>query len=97
MIYKTLNNHLAKFIIETAVLGNPKFTFIRLYNAMKDRDFEFDVLLRLFDLVKRILIETHKIDDIIQAISECPVVVRYWLADYKQTLEKMKGGVIYDE
>ena len=94
--YKTLNNCVAKFIIQNAVLGNPKFTFIRLYNAMNDRDIEDEALLRLFSLIKRILIETYKLDDIINAINECPFVVRYWLADYKQKLEKMKGGVPHD-
>lgn len=85
-MYKTLNNHLAKFIISNSVFGNPKFTFIRLYNAMKDNEFDFDALTRLFKIVKKILNECHYVDDIIYAIDDCPLVVRYWLNNYKNEL-----------
>lgn len=85
-MYKTLNNRLAKFIIENSVNGNPKFTFIRLFNAMKDKEFEYDVLSRLFDIVKRILNECYDIDDIIYAIDDCPLSVRFWLKEYKNEL-----------
>ena len=85
-MYKTLNNHVAKFIIENSVSGNPKFTFIRLYNAMKDKEFDFDLLPRLFEIVKKIINECHEVDDIIFAIDDCPLAVRYWLHNYKNEL-----------
>lgn len=91
--FKTLNNRLSRFIIENAVYGMPKFTFIRLYNAMKDREYEFDVLVRLFNIVKLILIECHCVESLIDSIDDCPVPVRLWLSDYRKNLIALKGGV----
>lgn len=84
--FKTLNNVVARSIIQNAVTGNPKFTFIRLYNAMKDEEFEHELLRRLFDIVKKIINECHDIDDIIKAIEDCPVSIRFWLGNYKNEL-----------
>ena len=91
--FKTLNNRLSRFIIENAVYGTPKFTFIRLYNAMKDKQYEFDVLVRLFNLAKSILIEFHSVESLIDSIDDCPVSVRLWLSDFRKYLIALKGGV----
>ena len=88
--YKTLNNCVAKFIIQNAVLGNPKFTFIRLYNTHCDGDFEPEVFKRLYNIVKRLLLDFHELEDIIYALNDCPLSVRAWFNKYK---DELKGGV----
>ncbi len=93
-MYKTLNNHVAKFIIEQSVLGNPKFTFIRLYNASHMKEFTDEAFDRLYKILRKILLECHELEDILFAIEDCPLVVKTWLNNYvKQLKEQQKGGV----
>lgn len=91
--YKTLNNHVAKFIIEQSVLGNPKFTFIRLYHAHHMKEFTETAFDRLYGILRKILLECHELEDILFAIEDCPVVVRAWLNTYVKQLKEQKGGV----
>ena len=88
--YKTLNNHVAKFIVEKCISGNPKFTFIRLYNAYKDDEFEPATFIRLYLIVKKMLLEFHELEDILFALHDCPLIVKLWFNEFKNEL---KGGV----
>ena len=90
MKYKTLNNHVAKFIIENSVISSPRFTFIRLYNAFHDEEFEEDVFKRLYSLVAKIISECHDIDDVRDIINELPPVVKSFVERMKHERRCLK-------
>lgn len=82
-MYKTLNNHIAKHVIEN-ITGHPKFTFISLYSFHHEKYFTDEAYNRLYNITKRLLYEFHSKEDLELAIKDCPLVVQQFLRTYKK-------------